>query len=78
MPTTSSLIVVGETVRVQIFDGAADRPVQLPPALFQKAAVGHVLDHRVLEDIGGLGQEPLLVDDLQRLQLLDEALELSG
>ena len=72
------LIVVGQPVRVQLLDGAADRPVQLPPALFQEAVVGHVLDHRVLEDVGGLGQEPLLVDDLQRLQLLEESLELPG
>ena len=54
----------------------ADRPVQLPPPLAEQAAVGHVLDHGVLEDVGGLGQQALLVDDLERLQLAQQSLEL--
>jgi hypothetical protein len=32
----------------------------------------------VLEDVGGLGQEPLLVDDFERLQLPQEPLQLPG
>ena len=34
--------------------------------------VGDILDHGVLEDVGRLRHEPLLVDDLQGLQLAQQ------
>ena len=52
--------------------------MELLPALDEQALVGDILDHRVLEDVGRLGQEPLLVDDLERLQFLKESLQLAG
>jgi hypothetical protein len=44
--------------------------------LAQQAVVGHVLDDRVLEDVGGLRQEALLVDELERLQLAQHRVHL--
>ena len=59
--------MLGQTIGEQVFDRAADRAMELLPPLDEQASVGHVLDHRVLEDVGGFRQPPLLVDDLQRL-----------
>jgi len=70
-------VVVGEAIGIELFDRATDRAVELLPTLDEQALVGDVLDYRVLEDVGRLGQEPLLVDDLQRLQLLEETLQLA-
>jgi hypothetical protein len=44
--------------------------VQRLTALYQEALVGDILDHGVLEDVGWLRHEALLVDDLQGLQLV--------
>jgi hypothetical protein len=72
------LVVVGKTIGIELFDRAADRSMQLLSALDEQALVRDVLDDRVLEDVGGLGQEPLLVDDLQRFQFLKESLQLDA
>jgi len=60
-------VVVGEAIGIELLDRAADCAVELLPALDEQALIGDVLDHRVLEDVGGFRQPPLLVDDLQRL-----------
>src|SRR2546422_3435527 len=71
------LVMLGEAIGIEVFNRAADRLMKLLPALDEQALVGDILDHRVLEDVGRLGQAPLLVDDLQRLQLLENSLQLA-
>jgi len=52
--------------------------VELLASLDEEALIRDVLDHRVLEDVRGLGQKPLLVDDLERLQLGQQPVELAS
>jgi hypothetical protein len=52
--------------------------MQGPTSLHQEAIVGDILDHSVLKDVGRLRQEPLLVDDLQGLQLAQQPFESIG
>jgi hypothetical protein len=49
------LVMVGEAIRIQLFDRATDRSVELLAALDEQALVGDVLDDRVLEDVGRFG-----------------------
>src|SRR5262249_61640057 len=65
----------GEPIGIELFDRAADRAMQLLPALDEQALVGDVLNDGVLEDVSWLRQEPLLVDDLEGFQLLKESLQ---
>src|SRR4029453_8896 len=37
--------------------------------------IGDILDHGVLEDVGWFRQQPLLIDDLQGLQLAQQPFE---
>src|SRR5947208_2244606 len=69
-------VMLGETIGVEILDGVAHGAVQFFAPLHQEAVVGDVLDHCVLEDVGRLRQEALLVDDLERLELAQEAVDL--
>jgi hypothetical protein len=69
-----NLIMLGQPVRVELLDREADRPVQLPPALDQERVVGHVVGQRVLEHVGQLGKDALLIDQLDGLQLAEEFL----
>ncbi len=66
------LRVVGEAVGVDLLDGEPHRAVQLPASLLEQALVGHVLDEGVLEDVGRLGRQRELVDDLELLELGQE------
>jgi hypothetical protein len=65
-------VVLFQPVRIEVLDGLPHSPVQVLAALHQETLVGDILDHRVLEDVGGLRHEPLLVDDLQGLQLAQQ------
>jgi hypothetical protein len=49
--------------------------VQGLASLQQEAVVGNVLDDGVLEDVGRFRHEPLLIDDLQSLQLTQQPCE---
>src|SRR5262249_41616071 len=69
------LVVVGKTIGIELFDREADRSMQLLSALDEQALISDILDHRMLEDVGGFRQAALLVDDLQRLQLLKQSFE---
>ncbi len=69
-------VVLGQPVGIELLKGVAHRLVQGAAPLAEQAVVGHVLDDGVLEDVGGLGQEALLVDDLEGLQLAQEPVEL--
>ena len=64
-----------QPVLVQFFDGLPHGSMQGLAALYQEAVVGDILDHGVLEDIGRLRQEPLLINDLQGLQLAQQPFE---
>ena len=68
------LVVLGQPIRVEFLNGLPDRFVKLLPALDEEAVVGHILNHRMLEDVRWLRQESLPVDDLQRLGVLPAAL----
>ena len=65
-------VVLGQPVRIEVLDGLPHGPVQGLAALHQETLVGDILDHRVLEDVGRFRHEPLLVDDLQGLQLAEQ------
>src|SRR5256884_8353548 len=69
------LVVLGETVRVELLDRVADGTVELLASLLQQAVVGDVLDHGVLEDVGRLVEEPELVDDLELFQFEEQPLQ---
>ena len=70
------LVVVGQAVGVEFLDRSPNGWISTP--LHREALIGDILDHSVLEDIRRLGEEPLLVDDLQRLQLAEQPLQLAG
>jgi hypothetical protein len=72
------LVVLMEAIRIELLDGAAHGLVELLATLDEKAVVRHVLDDRVLEDVRRLGQESLLIDDLERFQLAQQTIELTG
>ena len=71
-------VVLLQPILVQLLDGLPNGPVQGPTSLHQEAIVGDILDHGVLKDVGRLRQEPLLVDDLQGLQLAQQPFESIG
>jgi len=58
------LVVLGEPVGVELFDGAADQTVQLATALYEQRAIGDVLGEGVLEAVRDLGEHARLVDQL--------------
>ena len=68
-------VMLFQPVLVQFFDGFSHSPMQGLAALQQEAIVGDILDHGVFEDVGGLRHQPLLVDDLQGLQLAQQPFE---
>ena len=68
------LVVLGESIRVQLLDGPPDESVQLPASLHEEGGVGHVLGQRVLEHVRQLGEAPALVDQLERGELAEEVL----
>lgn len=70
------LVVIGETVGVQLLDRLAHGAVQVASPLHEQALVGDVLDDGVVKDVGGLGEQAQLVDDLERLELAEEAVQL--
>ena len=65
------LVELGEALGIQLLDGEPDGAVQLDAALPQHAVVRHVVRQRVLEHVGELGMRRLLVDQLERAQLVD-------
>ena len=76
-------VVVGEhlvellqPVGIELFYGPADLPVDLLSPGEEEAVVGHLLGEGVLEDILELGEEPLLVDELQALEVEEVGLQL--
>jgi hypothetical protein len=68
------LVVLGEPVGVQLLGGPADGPVELPTPRHGERAVRDLLGQRVPEGVGGLRREPLLVDQLDGLQLAERGL----
>jgi hypothetical protein len=50
--------------------------MQLPASLHEQAVIGHVVRQRMLEHVRQFRIEAALVDELQYLQLLEEAFEL--
>ena len=50
------LVVLGETIGVELLDGRADESVQLAAPLDEQRGVGDVLGQRVLEHVGQLGE----------------------
>ena len=68
-------VVLGQPIGIELLDRGPDGAVQLPAPLLQQAVVGDVLDHGMLEDVGRFREKALLVDDLESLELLQEALE---
>ena len=71
-------VVLFQPVRIELLNGLAHGLVEGLAPLQQETVVGHILDHGVLEDIGGFRHEPLLVDDLQGLQLAQQPVESVG
>src|SRR5208337_966873 len=69
--------VLAWAVAVKFFDRFANTPMKVLAALHQQAAVGNVLNHRMLEDVRRLGEQSMLVDDLQRFQFSEQTLELA-
>src|SRR5208282_1649363 len=70
--------VLAWAVAVKFLDRFANAPMKVLAALHQQAAVGNVLDHRMLEDVRRLGEQSMLVDDFQRFQFSEQTLELAG
>jgi hypothetical protein len=68
-------IMLLQPVLVQVFDGLSHGPVQGLAALHQQTVIGDILDHGVLEGVGGLRHESLLVNNLQGLQLTQQPFE---
>ena len=66
------LVVLGEPVRVELLDGAADQPVEIAPPLHEQRFVGDVLGQGVLEHVRQLGVQVALEDELERGQLAEE------
>src|SRR5437016_12464772 len=62
-------IMLLQPILVQLFDSLPNGSVQGLASLHQETIVGDILDHGVLEDVSWFRQEPLLVADLQGLQL---------
>jgi hypothetical protein len=71
-------VMLREAVGVEILDRFGDGRVELLAPFAEQAVVGDVLDDGVLEDVGRLAQQALLVDDLERFELLEQPLELAG
>jgi len=65
------LCVLLQPIRIELLDGESHDAVQRLAATFEHAVVGDVAGERVLEHEGELGMRRLLVDELQRAQLLD-------
>jgi len=61
------LVVLDEPVHVQLLDRQPDQPVELLPALDEERVVRHFVGERVLEHVGELGKQGLLVDELDGL-----------
>ncbi len=72
-----SLVVLGEAIVVDLLDGVGDAAVERAPPAREHALVGHVVRERVLEHVGELGVAGLLVDQLERAQLVHHRAEQS-
>jgi hypothetical protein len=64
-----NLELISQPVRVQFLDRQGDQAVQFPAPLHQERVVRHLVRQGVLEHIRQLGEEALLVDHLDRLEL---------
>ena len=71
-------VVLGQSIGVKHLDRPAHRTMKFLAPLQEEAVIGDILDDRMLEDVGGLRQQTLFVDNFERLQLLQQALEFSG
>jgi hypothetical protein len=60
---------------VQRFDRIADPLMERPSASYQDRPGSHLLGQRMLEDIFGVAQRRLLVDELAQLQVIEQAVE---
>src|SRR5215468_9194633 len=69
------LVVIRDPIRIELLERVGDGAMQRAAALAQEAVIGDVLDDRVLEDVRRLLQRPLLVDELEALQLAEQLLE---
>ncbi len=65
------LVVLAQAVGVELLDGRADRAVQRLPALGRHALVGDLVREGVLEHVGELRVQRLLVDELEAAERLD-------
>ena len=70
------LILLGQPVRIQLFDRGADHAVQVLAALQKERRVRDVMGQRVLEHVRELREVVFLVDQLQFLQIHQQIVQL--
>ena len=56
---------------IELLDGAADGLVERLSARGEEAIIGHILGEGVFEEIAGLWEEAPVIDQPQRLQMLE-------
>ena len=71
------LVVLGDALGVDLLDGEADQPVQLPPSLDEERRVGDVVGQGVGEHVGHLREQRLFPDQLDGGQLAQHGVGLS-
>ena len=71
------LVLIGQAVCVELLDGQRDEVMEVLAPLDEERVVGDVVSERVLEHVRQLGEQALLVDELDSLELAQELLVLT-
>ena len=70
-----ALDLLGQAVRVELFERFDNAGVQQTAALLEETAVGHLVRQGMLEGVFRLGKEPRLVQELGRLEVRQPAIQ---